>query len=131
MAKKPFVIAVVLVALLFSFDLIVSAQGTTSRVTGTVTDTSESVIAGATVTLVNEATGASLTTETSDSGGYNFDLLLPGTYSVTIEKAGFKKFVSTSNWALVNQPATVNASLQVGAIEEVVTVEGAAEQVQT
>ncbi|MDQ3219647.1 MAG: Plug and carboxypeptidase regulatory-like domain-containing protein, partial [Acidobacteriota bacterium] len=131
MAKKPFVIAVVLVALLFSFDLIVSAQGTTSRVTGTVTDTSGSVIAGATVTLVNEATGASLTTETSDSGAYNFDLVLPGTYSVTVEKAGFKKFVGTDNQALVNQPATVNASLQVGAIEEVVTVEGAAEQVQT
>ncbi|MEJ7846604.1 MAG: TonB-dependent receptor [Pyrinomonadaceae bacterium] len=131
MAKKPFAIALVLLALLFAFERPTAAQGTTSRVTGTVTDSSGAAINGATVTLTNEATDASLTTETSDSGVYNFDLLLPGTYSVTVEKAGFKKFVATGNQALVNQPTTLNAALDVGSVDEVVTVQGAAEQVQT
>ena len=131
MAKKPLAYALVLLAFLFSFELSISAQGTTTRVTGTVTDSSGAAINGATVTLTNEATDASLTSETSDSGVYNFDLLLPGTYRVTIEKVGFKKFVAIGNQALVNQPTTLNVALDVGKVDEVVTVEGAAEQVQT
>ncbi len=53
MGNKPFAIALVLLALLFSFDRSVSAQGTTSRVTGTVTDSSGAAVTGATVTLTN------------------------------------------------------------------------------
>lgn len=131
MVKKPFAFALVLAALLFSFNTAVTAQGTTTRVTGTVTDTSGAVVSGATVTLENEGTGSKLTTQTSDSGGYIFDLLLPGTYSVLVEKAGFKKFLAKGNQALVNLPTTVNAALSVGGVEEVVTVEGGAAQVQT
>ncbi len=131
MGNKPFAIALVLLAVLLSFDSSASGQGTTTRVTGTVTDPSGAAVAGATVTLTNESTGAVLSAETSDSGTYNFDLLLPGTYSVKVEKSGFKKFVANGNQALVNQPTTVNVTLPVGAIEEVVTVEGAAEKVQT
>ncbi|MEK7856223.1 MAG: TonB-dependent receptor, partial [Acidobacteriota bacterium] len=131
MGNKPFAIALVLLAVLLSFDRTVSAQGTTSRVTGMVTDVSGAAVAGASVTLTNEGSGAKLTTTTSDSGIYVFDLLFPGTYTVSIEKAGFKKYVAKGNQALVNLPTTVNAALTIGGIEEVVTVEGAAEQVQS
>lgn len=131
MGNKPFASALVLIALLLLSGTFVFGQGTTSRVTGAVTDSSGAAIAGATVTLENEATRVSFKTETSDSGDYVFDLLLPGTYRVTVEKTGFKKFVATGNQALVNQPTTVNIVLPVGGVEEVVTVEGAAEQVQT
>lgn len=107
------------------------AQGTTSRVTGTITDSSGAAVSGATVTLINEGTKVSLTAVTSDSGAYVFDLVQPGIYTVTIEKEGFKKFVTPNNSVLVNQPATVNVALEVGGVSEVVTVEGAVEQVQT
>jgi hypothetical protein len=107
------------------------AQGTTSRVTGTVTDTSGAAVPGATVTLTNEGTNVSFTTETSDSGVYTFDLVLPGSYTVAVEKQGFKKLVSTKNVVLINQPTTVNVALEVGGVTEIVTVESAAEQVQT
>ena len=107
------------------------AQGTTSRVTGSITDTAGAAIPGATVSLTNEGTGVTLTTTSSDSGSYLFDLILPGTYRVTVEKSGFKRFVANGNQALVNQPTTVNAQLEVGAMDVTVTVEGAAEQVQT
>ena len=131
MAKKPFAVALALFGLLLGLTIFASAQGTTSRVTGTVTDTSGAAIAGATVTLTNEGTNTSLTTQSSDIGVYTFDLVQPGTYTVTVEKGGFKKLVSSKNPVTVNQPATVNAALEVGDVSATVSVEATAEQVQT
>ncbi|QYO66383.1 carboxypeptidase regulatory-like domain-containing protein [Leptolyngbya sp. 7M] len=106
-------------------------QGTTSRVTGTVTDSAGAAIAGATVTLTNEGTNVSLTTTTSNTGQYVFDLVQAGTYSVSVEKDGFKRFVSSRNTVLINQPATVNVSLEIGEVTAVIEVGAVAEQVQT
>ena len=58
--------------------VVVNGQGTASRVTGLVVDESGAVIAGAQVTLTNEATQATLTTETSDGGTYVFDSVQVG-----------------------------------------------------
>src|SRR2546425_4778860 len=96
------------------------AQGTTSRVTGVVQDKNGAAVAGATVTLTNDGTGVSLTTQTSDSGTYTFDLIQVGSYTVLVEKQGFKRFQSSHNIANVNQPVTVNATLEVGDLAEVV-----------
>ncbi|MGI8788631.1 MAG: carboxypeptidase regulatory-like domain-containing protein, partial [Pyrinomonadaceae bacterium] len=106
-------------------------QGTTSRLTGTVTDSTGAAVEGATVNLTNEGTGAVSTVQTGGNGSYTFDLIQPGTYQVAVEKQGFKKFVSTKNVVNVNQPATVNVGLEVGDVSAVVTVENAVEQVQT
>ena len=74
--------------LLLTFCLIAVAngQGTTSRVTGIVQDANGAAIAGATVTLTNEATAVSFSAQTSDSGTYSFDLVQAGKYTVSIEK---------------------------------------------
>jgi carboxypeptidase family protein len=120
-----------LVALLLAVSSVVVGQGTASRVTGTVQDANGGALVGVTVTLTNEATGVSFTTETSESGTYSFDLVPIGNYSVTVEKQGFKKFVSTGNAVNVNQPTTVSAVLEPGAVTESVTVIASAEQVQT
>jgi hypothetical protein len=107
------------------------AQGTTSRVTGNVLDASGAAVPGATVTLTNEGTRVSLTTESSSSGTYVFDSVQVGTYTVAVERQGFKRFVSTGNNVNVNQPATVDVRLDPGGVEEVVTVDSVAELVQT
>jgi hypothetical protein len=126
--RKP-----ILASILLTFGLIAFAtgQGTTSRVTGTIQDANGAAVAGAAVTLTNEATGVSFTSETSESGAYAFDLVQAGKYTLTIEKQGFKKFISTSNPVNVNQPATINAALETGGLTETVTVQAGAEQVQT
>lgn len=131
MGKSPSLFAFTLFIFLFALSSSVFAQGTTSRVTGTVTDSSGAAVSGAMVTLTNEGTNTSLTTQTSDNGTYNFDLIQPGNYSVTVEKQGFKKFISTNNKALINQPATVNIALEIGDVSATITVESTAEQVQT
>ncbi|MEQ1765722.1 MAG: carboxypeptidase-like regulatory domain-containing protein, partial [Pyrinomonadaceae bacterium] len=76
------------VTLICLFALSSAAQGTTSRITGTVTDNNGAAVPGALVTLTNPATNQSLTANTSDNGVYLFDLIAPGTYTVTIEKDG-------------------------------------------
>lgn len=126
--RKP-----ILAFLLLSFCFIAGAngQGTTSRVTGTVQDSAGASVAGATVTLTNDATGVSFNTQTSESGTYSFDLVQVGTYTVTIEKQGFKKHISQANPVNVNQPATINTTLETGGLTETVTVQAGVEQVQT
>ena len=130
MAHKPFAFALVLFALLLS-SYSVSGQGTTSRVTGTVTDSAGGAVPAATVTLTNEGTNNTSTTETNNSGDYVFDLIQPGNYSVTVEKPGFKKFVTSRNNVQVNIPATINMMLEVGDVSAVVSVEGTAALVTT
>ncbi|HUQ33252.1 MAG TPA: carboxypeptidase-like regulatory domain-containing protein [Pyrinomonadaceae bacterium] len=106
-------------------------QGTTSRVTGVVTDAQGAVVAGATVTLTNEGTNSALTMPTTSSGSYVFDSVQPGIYTIAVEMQGFKKFVSTNNQVTVNQPATVDVALEVGDISNVVNVQATAELVQS
>src|SRR5688572_33199357 len=50
--------------------------------------------------------------ETTGSGIYVFDSVQVGSYTVTVEKQGFKKFVSTGNQANINQPTTINVTLE-------------------
>ncbi|MDQ6785405.1 MAG: Plug and carboxypeptidase regulatory-like domain-containing protein, partial [Acidobacteriota bacterium] len=130
MGKTPFRL-LLSVFILLLFAAAAFAQGTTSRVTGTVTDTSGAAISGATVTLTNEGTQTSLTTVTGDSGAYAFDLIQVGSYQVTVEKQGFKKTVSNKNTVNINQPATINVALEVGDVAATVTIENTVEQVQT
>ncbi len=106
-------------------------QGTTSRVTGIVQDPTGAAVENATVTLRNEATSVTITTQTTSTGAYVFDSVQVGTYTLAVEVPGFKKFASTGNAINVNQPATIDVTLEAGNISETVTVESAAELVQT
>ncbi|HZN07402.1 MAG TPA: carboxypeptidase regulatory-like domain-containing protein [Pyrinomonadaceae bacterium] len=126
--RKP-----LLAFLLLSFCLVAVAngQGTASRVTGTVVDEKGSVVPGAVVTLTNEATQTTLTTETSNGGTYVFDSIQVGQYTVSVEKQGFKKAVSVGNTANINQPVTVDFTLEVGGLSETVQIVSSAATVQT
>jgi hypothetical protein len=64
-------------------------------VLGVVTDQTGAVAPGATVTLTNDATGASFTTVTTGAGTYTFEAIQVGNYSLAVELQGFKKFIST------------------------------------
>jgi hypothetical protein len=131
MNKPNFSLLVTLVSLILSINIVVFGQGTTSRLTGTVTDNAGAAVAGANVTLTNEGTSVSFNTQSSENGAYTFDLIQAGSYQVTVEKQGFKKFVTSGNVVNVNQPTTVNVPLEIGDVSATVTVEGVAEQVQT
>jgi Carboxypeptidase regulatory-like domain len=97
----------------------------------TVTDNSQATIEEAKVTAQNEATGVATTTSASSAGTYVFPNLLVGTYTVTVEKGGFKKAVEKGISVGSNQVAEAKVELEVGSVSAVVEVEAGAELVKT
>src|SRR5690348_13890355 len=79
----------------------VFAQGTTSRVVGTVQDPSGGVLPNASVKLVNEGTRVAFDTRTSAAGTYVFEAVQPGSYEIDVEAAGFRKFTSRGNMVTI------------------------------
>src|SRR5215207_2303112 len=98
------------------------AQGTSTRVTGSVKDPQGAVVTGATMTLTDISTGRTATATSNNEGFFEFPNVLPGKYNVAAEATGFKKTEVTDVEVNVSQPATVNISMEVGAVGETVTV---------
>jgi hypothetical protein len=104
---------------------------TTSRVTGVIKDSSGALVPEAQVALTEDATGVSFTTRSTSSGTYVFDAVKPGVYSLKVNAKGFKTAIYTRNIVTIGQPTEVNVTMNVGTINEMVEVTGAAELVQT
>jgi hypothetical protein len=104
--------------------LTITALGQSDRgtITGAVTDPSKAVVAGATVTATNKATGIKQETVTTETGNYTLSSLPAGLYDVTVEQAGFKRFISQGVQVQVAQTFRVDAPLELGAPVETVTV---------
>lgn len=111
--------------------VLTTAQTSTSRVTGTVTDSTGALVAGATITLKNDATGETVTQQTTDAGFYAFASVPAGAYTITVERTGFKTFQSTGNLVEAETPLAVDVALEPGQVSEVVSVQGGAEALQT
>lgn len=106
------------------------AQEYRARVQGVVTDPSQASVAGASVTLKNVNTGVETSRQTEANGAYLFDFVQPGTYSITVQAAGFQRFVQENINVLTRGDVTVNAALSVGGVTETVTVTEEVAQVQ-
>jgi len=107
------------------------AQGNLGRLTGTITDQSGGVIAGATVTVKDVERGVSRTLTTGDSGEYNAPNLLPGTYAVRAEAKGFKVVERQNILLEVGKEIRVDVPLQPGEISQTITISEAAPMVET
>jgi hypothetical protein len=107
------------------------AQSTTNgAISGTVTDPSGAVLPGLAVTLKSVEKGFTQETKTNSQGFYQFALLEPGTYSVTISAPSFKTLTATTTVS-VGQNDIVNARLEVGSAGTTVEVSGEAQLLQT
>ena len=107
------------------------SQNTNSgEIKGTVTDASGAVIAGASVTLVNTATGVTTKTETNGVGIYDVPSLPTGPYTITFSKGGFRDEVRNG---IILQVATVavDAAMQIGTANQQVVVTGDVPLLQT
>jgi hypothetical protein len=107
------------------------AQVDTGSITGSVRDASGAIVTGAKVTLTNEGTGITLTTQTGADGIYDFSPVRIGTYSIQAAAQGFKTEIQ--NHVVVDVSARVlqNFSLQPGAVTETVEVTSAAPVLQS
>jgi len=119
------------VLVVFETTPVLQAQtASTSAITGTISDASSGVIAGATITATNTDNGQSRTVSTGADGAYNFGLLPPGTYKITISATGFKQEDVTVTVA-VTEVANVSRRLALGSQADAITVEATAAELQT
>ncbi len=107
------------------------AQVSTSRIEGVVTDPTGGTIPAATVTATNEATGVVYKSVTTSAGAYTFPALIAGSYTITVEASGFKRWVSTKNFLNVGAPLVVDARMEVGAVSATVEVQSSFEKLET
>ncbi len=103
----------------------------TGALSGTVTDPSGAVVAGAGVSLTNLATAQSQTTTTGQNGVYRFSLLPPGKYKISFDMSGFKKAEFTSITINVTETAVLNCTLEIGDLSETSVVIADTEALQT
>ena len=117
-----FAVAALLMAIAFSMPT--NAQTFRGTILGTVTDTSGAAVSGATVTVKNTGTGLLRTVNTGDDGSYSAPELPIGTYSVTVEKSGFKVGVVNGISVEVSTERRADVVLQPGDVSQTVEVSG-------
>ncbi len=115
-------IPVVLVLILFLGQLGVAQD--TATLTGTVRDATGAVLPKASVVIRNIAQGTSRNLVTNSDGDYLAAALVPGEYNITVTAPGFRRYQALGVTLRVAQEARVDVALQVGNVEEEVTVRG-------
>jgi hypothetical protein len=126
---KRAVLGLVVVAWLLPAGL--AAQAVTGTILGLITDSTGAVMPGATVTLTNTGTGLVRVVNTDSNGEYTVPSLPTGTYSVKAELSGFKTMTRPDIPLGVDQRMRIDVKLEIGAVEESVTVTGTSPLVQT
>jgi len=123
----------VLLATLCLSLLAVAALAQTDRgaITGEVKDQNDAVVAGATVVARNLATGVEHKTVATETGNYSLPGLTVGNYDLSVEAAGFKTFYSRAVQVQLAQTTRINATLEIGAASDTVSVTGQAPLLQT
>ena len=95
---------------------------TAAQLSGQVTDPNGAAIPGASVVVANQTTREERRVETNEDGIFQVSPISPGTYTVTVEQAGFKRHVETGVTLNALDRRTLNVALEAGSVEEVVTV---------
>lgn len=120
MSKKLFVSSAAALLMVFAGPACAQETAVKGNLGGTVFDTSGAVVPGAKVALSGPTGGK---TETTDEGGtFLFSLLIPGTYSVKVEKQGFKTEQIAGIDVLTGRTSTARVTLEAGTVSQVVEV---------
>jgi hypothetical protein len=109
--------------LFFAVPSRLQAQVDTGSILGTVTDASGASVTGAKVTLINEGTGAELSTTTGADGGYKFTPVRIGSYKLSVSLQGFQTVVQTGVTVNVGENVVANFTLKPGTVTETISVE--------
>jgi len=127
--RKPWAVCLLLGLLVCA--LVLPAQEFRATISGTITDPTDAPVAGAKITATNVDRNATTESESTGAGVYTIGPLLPGKYNLTVEKAGFKKYVKEGISLATADRLGLNVRLELGAVAESVTVTGEASLLQT
>ena len=124
-----FAVVLSLIGILMVSTLVL-AQTCTGVIRGVVRDGNQAVVPGAAVTATNQETNLDYNTQTNEVGIYYFGGVPRGLYTLNVELTGFKKWASKMELQ-VGQTAVVDVALELGNVETVIEVVGAAAPITT
>jgi carboxypeptidase family protein len=130
-AKKSALLTLFLTALLIVTGANVVLAQVTASIMGRIEDASGAAVPETTVAVTSQETGVTRTVSADEAGNYRVLSLPVGRYELKAEKAGFKAAVQTGINLVVGQQAVVNLTLEVGEVQQQVTVTGEAALVNT
>ena len=113
------------IATVLALSSLLFGQAYFGTVSGVLTDSTDAVVAGAKVILVDQQKGYSFATTSDNSGRYLFRSVPPGMYVVSVEAAGFGKTLSARFKVDINENATTNLTLKVAGASQTIQVGGA------
>jgi outer membrane receptor protein involved in Fe transport len=116
---------------LLSIGTLQAQTAVTGGIEGNVTDTSGAAVSGATVEATNIADSVTRNTVTNNDGAYRFPSLIPGTYTITVKKAGFAQFTRDATRIDAGIAVRIDAKLPIGTATAKVVVTGEAPLLQT
>lgn len=128
--KGRMVMVSLLLCLLSVFVVVQAWSQATQQFTGHVLDSTGAVVPAASVVIRNQATGVDYKTLTTSQGIYTIPYLIPGTYTITVTKQGFKSEAKTNILLNVAQTSTIDFELSVGVSTEQITVNSSSTQVE-
>ena len=121
----------VILAVLCLSALLLAQRSDRGIITGIVTGPTGSSVPGATVKVRNEATGVATALVSNDAGAYTTPPLVLGSYSVTVDHAGFKTSLNSGIMLLGAETIRKDVTLVIGSVSESVEVKAGAEQLET
>ena len=122
---------VAVLAVVVSAALPMAAQVLYGSLTGIVQDSAGSVVPGAAVKVRNTSTSQEFAAQTNDAGSYTFSTLVSGTYELTFSASGFRPVTRQGIVITVNTVRREDVGLEVGQVNESVTVQAGAATLQT
>lgn len=129
--RPSYRLATAALACTMAFHSSASAQVLYGSIVGTINDASGAAVPAAKVVATNKQTGQQRDTTTNEAGGYSFVAVQPGQYEVKISKEGFRAVSEQQVEVTSNNATRVDLSLQVGNVNESITVESAVATLQT
>lgn len=108
-----------------------SAQTVTGSIYGTITDSEDAVVPGATITAMNIDTAQTVTTKSNSSGAYVFPVILPGPYQVTASQAGFDTMTQKGLTVAANQNVNAHFVMKTGSVTSEVSVSSSSALIDT
>jgi hypothetical protein len=121
--------AVFLLLVAFAFPMF--AQTPSGEISGVISDSNGSVVAGVKITLTNSATNAVRELQTNDSGLYAIPALPPGIYTLKVEKTGFRAVERRNIEILVGSANRIDVTLEIGEMTNTVEITGGAPVLQS
>src|SRR5262245_25305226 len=131
MNRIVFRLLTLLVILTAGNFLTFSQVTSTSSISGAVVDPSGAVVAGAAITVKNDATGEEFRATSAGNGTFNIPALVAGSYKLTVTATGFKQAHVQGIKIDAGVPATVNVSLEIGAATDSIVIQSSGEVLQT